>query len=144
MKELFEATSHNLIGYFPKHETKNLELLKNLAKARKNSALFIEVTLVDDSIQDQDYIKATFKEGHGMYLWINDSHGPKRLIKYPYEYEDSSSLITYIEVESLPKVLLYKPADFSQVFAGVLKVLYSHPGAIYSVRGHIRRLPGGH
>lgn len=134
MRELFEATSHNLIGYFPKNETKNLELLKSLAKARKNSALFIEVSLVDDSIQDAEYIKQTFGEGHGMYLWINDDHGPRRLVKYPYDYEDTSSLITYIEVESLPKVIRYKPKDFSQVFSGVLKVGSSYSGSNDTVR----------
>lgn len=123
LKELFDVTSHNFIGYFhAKKETAKMDSLRRLAKMRKNSPLFIEVSLIDDSLVNSEAMNKHFTEGEGIYFWLNDPKaGPKRLEKFKFEHDDGESLLAYAEVESTPEVVYFQEKDFAKVFAGALK-----------------------
>lgn len=136
---MLQVTTHNLIGYFSMNDTKRFDSLKKFTRAMKKSTLFIDVSMIDEAILESETALNLFKEGKGLYLWVNDKNGPQRLVKYAYDYDDPDSLITFIEVESLPPVLYYQSSMFSRVFAGVLKVACYDLGTNDSLCGQVRQ-----
>ena len=120
LDELLHLSPLLCIGYFPANDTERLEATKKLAKVRKQSTAFFDVAMVDDSLVPK--VANRFDQGHGFYLWLNNENHKRVLKKHSAQADDTDSLISFLEVESLPDVMHYSHENFGKIFAGAVTV----------------------
>ena len=121
LDELLAVSDSLVIGYFPSNDTSLLNATKALAKYRKQSTLFFDVSMIDASILQE--AKGRFKDGFGLYLWLNTTQNENKMVRYTSDSEDILSLLSFIEIESAPLVMEYDIDRFGMIFAGALKVI---------------------